>query len=99
MKDEAGVWQENEYVVQQIICNHFVKKFNNFYPNMDDIEVMINGLEPRVTSIMNEELLADFCVHDAEKAVKEMHPALRHRQKMGSQLYSIKNSGEILKAR
>ena len=74
LKDEAGIWQDEEAIVTDIINRYFQNLFKSSCPDSVVIEAVTNCLNTKVTNSMNNILMYDFCENDICEAVKEMNP-------------------------
>lgn len=67
-----GVWQEDQGRIENIILEYFVAIFRSDHPT--NFEANLSAINTRVTSDMNDELLAEFRADEVERALKQMHP-------------------------
>ena len=72
MEDLGGTWQADMGIVEGIIVDYCSALFSSSHPT--DFMELIDAVEPKVTSAMNQMLLRDFQDGDVKKALKQMYP-------------------------
>lgn len=72
--DDAGFWQDNENVVQTMICKYFSKLYTSTQPEVEFIDDILEVVETKISREVNSQLLVEFTSEDVCKAVKEMYP-------------------------
>ena len=72
MEDSNGNWQEDISIVEGIIVDYYSTLFSTSNPT--DFVKLLDALEPKVTSAMNQMLLRDFQESEVKKALKQMYP-------------------------
>ena len=68
MEDLNGNWQEDISIVEGIIVDYYSTLFSTSNPT--DFVKLLDALEPKVTSAMNQMLLRDFQESEVKKALK-----------------------------
>ena len=68
MEDSGGSWQEDMGIVKGIIVDYYSTLFSSSNPT--DFMELIDAVEPKVTSAMNQMLIRDFQEGEVKKALK-----------------------------
>ena len=71
MEDSSGIWQEDIGVVEGIIVDYYSNLFTSSSPT--DFTKLIDVVEPKVSSAMNQMLLKDFQESEVKTALKQMY--------------------------
>ena len=74
MKDSMGCWQEDELLVEKIICDYFGELFTSSGVSEMDIELALAGVEPKVDSTTNQILEEEFTEEEVTKVARGMNP-------------------------
>ena len=90
ISDEAGVWQDDERVVEMIFKDYYLELFVSNNPN--EFTDLLEVVQPKVTESMNSSLLRDFQSSEVYRALKQMYP-LKAPGPDGMTLYFFSNSG------
>ena len=88
--DEAGVWQDDESVVEMIFKDYYSELFASSNPN--EFTNLLEVVQPKVTESMNSSLLRDFQSSEVYQALQQMYP-LKALGPDGMALYFFSNSG------
>ena len=72
MEDSGGIWQEDIGVVEGIIFYYFSNLFTPSNPT--NFTKLIDAMEPKFSSAMNQMLLKDFQEFEVKTALKQMYP-------------------------
>ena len=90
ISDEAGVWQDDESVVEMIFKDYYLELFASSNPN--EFIDLLEAVQPKVTESMNSSLLREFQSSEVYRALKQMYP-LKALGPNGMPLYFFSNSG------
>ena len=69
--DETGTWKEDDRSIEQTILNYFSMIFRSNGPTDSKV---VEVIQPRISTAMNESLLHAFTAEEVSKALKQMHP-------------------------
>ena len=89
--DAQGVWQEDEKVMGEILLDYYTNLFTSSNPTVFD--EILEAVQPRVTSRMNQKLTMEFTVDEVNVALKQMYP-LKALSQMVCLLYFINIFGQ-----
>ena len=70
--DDHGRWQDDESKLGDIAMAYLDKLFTSSKP--DDFTEILNAIQPKVTTTMNEELTRAFTAQEIRVALKQMYP-------------------------
>jgi hypothetical protein len=73
LRDEGGVWRENDNQVVNILIWYYEQLFTTVHPNQ--MEEALAHVPYVVSSDMNDSLLHDFTANEVELAIKQMAPS------------------------
>ena len=90
ISDEAGVWKDDESVVEMIFKDYYLELFVSSNPN--EFTDLLEAVQPKVTESMNSSLLREFQSSEVYRALKQMYP-LKALGPNGMPLYFFSNSG------
>ena len=90
ISDEAGVWQDDESVVEMIFKDYYLELFVSNNPN--EFTDLLEAVQPKVTESMNSSLLREFQSSEVYRALKQMYP-LKAPGPDGIPLYFFSKSG------
>ena len=90
ISDEAGVWQDDESVVEMIFKDYYLELFVSSNPN--EFTDLLEAVQPKVTKSMNSSLLREFQSSEVYRALKQMYP-LKAPGPDGMPLYFFSDSG------
>ena len=90
ISDEAGVWQDDESVVEMIFKDYYLELFVSSNPN--EFTDLLEAVQPKVTESMNSSLLREFQSSEVYRALKQMY-LLKAPGPDGMPLYFFSNSG------
>ena len=65
---------EEEHLIGEELVNYFTKIFTSAQPT--DFELILKGIEQKVTPSMNSDLTKEFMADEVEQALKQMKPLL-----------------------
>ena len=74
MKDSMGCWQSEEVLVEKIICDYFKNLFTSNKASDEEIELALEGMEPKIDQDMNRILEEPFSEEEVRQVVKNMNP-------------------------
>ena len=74
MEREDGFAIEEEHLIGEELVNYFTKIFTSAQPT--DFELILKGIEQKVTPSMNSDLTKEFMADEVEQALKQMKPLL-----------------------
>lgn len=72
LEDANGVWQTSEENIENIAVNFYQNLFST--EGITDANMFLDGLEPKVSQHMNDQLLAAFTPKEVSIALRQMHP-------------------------
>ena len=75
LKDKLGCWQEEEFLVEKIICEYFGDLFSSNKVKAEVTALALEGVETKVDQTINQLLEANFVEEEVVKAVKSMNPS------------------------
>ena len=70
LENEYGDWVKDENCIGDILISYFSSLFTSTNPNV--LEPVLEGVNPRVSRAMNEELLRPFVAEEVSLALKQM---------------------------
>ena len=70
--DETGTWKEDDRSIEQTTLNYFSMIFRSNGPT--NHSKVVEAIQSRISTIMNESLLHAFTAEEMSKALKQMHP-------------------------
>ena len=70
--DAQGVWQEDEEVMGQIVLDYYTDLLTS--SNLIVFDEILEAVQPRVTSSMNQKLTMEFTADEVNVALKQMYP-------------------------
>lgn len=70
--DEQGIWQEDETKIEEVVVDYFNKLFTSNSP--DNFTELLDAIQPKVSTTMNEELARTFKANEVRLALKQMYP-------------------------
>ena len=70
--DSEELWQEDDAKIEEIVMEYYWDLFTSGNPS--DLEELLQVVQPKVTSGMNQSLTKDFTVNEARLALKQMYP-------------------------
>lgn len=70
--DGAGVWQEDENVVEMIFKDYYLQLFASSNPTK--FTNLLEAIQPKVTDSMNSSLQRKFQPSEVYRALKQMYP-------------------------
>ena len=76
LQDLNGVWQEDKEEIERTILGYFENIYKSDQPTC--FEASLSSITTRVSTDMNEDLIADFKVEEVWNAFKQMHPTKAH---------------------
>ena len=85
LQDSDGVWQEDQGCIESTILEYFANIFKS--DHRSPFEASLDAIDTRVSSEMNDELLADFKADKATQAIKQMHPTKSPRPDSMSSIF------------
>lgn len=68
--DDAGFWQEDECVVQDLIIKYFSELFTSSQPEAEFIDHILEVVETKISTEINNHLLVEFTCEEVCRAVK-----------------------------
>uniref|UniRef100_A0A803PV25 Reverse transcriptase domain-containing protein n=1 Tax=Cannabis sativa TaxID=3483 RepID=A0A803PV25_CANSA len=74
LQDHMGVWQDDKVLVCRIVEDYYEKLFTSSDINESVLNEVLSVVQPKVSSVMNNDLLAEFGEEEVIRAVKEMNP-------------------------
>ena len=74
MKDSMGCWQSEEVLVEKIICDYFKNLFTSNKASDEEIELALEGMEPKIDQDMNRILEEPFSEDEVRQVAKNMNP-------------------------
>ena len=69
--DAQGVWQEDEEVMGQIMLDYYTDLFTS--SNLTVFDEILEAVQPRVTSSMNQKLTMEFTIDEVYVVLKQMY--------------------------
>ena len=72
LQDLNGVWQEDKEEIERTILGYFENIYKSDQPTC--FEASLSLITTRVSTDMNEDLIADFKAEEVWNAFKQMHP-------------------------
>lgn len=72
IRNEAGEWKEGDEEVEKVMRNYFIDLFT--LVNTCNMHQVLEVVEPRVTTEMDDLLLQPYTEAEIKKALKQMHP-------------------------
>ena len=69
--DARGVWQENEEVMGEIVLDYYTDLFTS--SNLIVFDEILEAVQPRVTSSMNQKLTMEFTIDEVYVVLKQMY--------------------------
>ena len=72
LQDLNGAWQEDKEEIERTILGYFENIYKSDQPTC--FEASLSSITTRVSTDMNEDLIADFKVEEVWNAFKQMHP-------------------------
>ena len=69
--DAQGVWQEDEEVMGQIVLDYYTDLFTS--SNLTVFDEILEAVQPRVTSSMNQKLTMEFTIDEVYVVLKQMY--------------------------
>ena len=69
--DAQGVWQEDEEVMGQIVLDYYTDLFTS--SNLIVFDEILEAVQPRVTSSMNQKLTMEFTIDEVYVVLKQMY--------------------------
>ena len=70
--DAQGVWQEDEEIIGGIVLDYYTDLFTSNNPT--GFDEILEAVQPRVTSSMNQKLTMEFTADEVNVALKQMYP-------------------------
>ena len=70
--DEHGNWQEDETKIGEVVVDFYSKLFTSNRP--DNFTELLDAIQPKVLTNMNEELTQTFTAQEVRVALKQMYP-------------------------
>lgn len=61
--------------LERAFTSYFLNMFSSSNPSLETIDNVLQDLSAKVTTTMNERLLAPFTRCEIERAIKQMHPS------------------------
>ncbi|GAV84205.1 hypothetical protein CFOL_v3_27649 [Cephalotus follicularis] len=92
IKDDQGVWSDNETVYQQTIKSYFQNIFASDHPV--ELHRVLNYVDTEVTDAMNRELSADFSRKEIETVLHQINATKAQAQTRCQRSFS-KSFGEL----
>ena len=72
MQNDQGEWIDNQEGIENITLDYFTKIFRSDNPS--NFDASLSAISKRVTTEMNEKLLAVFKAEEVWQALQQMHP-------------------------
>ena len=69
--DAQGVWQEDEEVMGQIVLDYYTDLLTS--SNLIVFDEILEAVQPRVTSSMNQKLTMEFTIDEVYVVLKQMY--------------------------
>ena len=70
--DEHQTWHEEDEKVEEVVVAYYNELFTTSQPT--EFSEMIQAVQPKVTSLMNQALTRDFTGAEVKLALKQMYP-------------------------
>lgn len=74
IENDQGKWVEDNKDIERQFCGYFTNIFSSLKPNQDQLEAALQGLNPKVTTAMNDVLEQPFTEEEITKALSQMCP-------------------------
>ena len=72
LEDDMGVWVTKKEDIAVVLNSYFTDIFGTIHPDEETLEVVLEGVERRVTPTMSKSLDALFSAKDVERAMFSM---------------------------
>ena len=69
---DEGVWYDSKEHLEKVILKYFLSIYSIDHPTSFDAN--LNAVAPRVTQVMNGELLGTFKEEEIKAGLNQMHP-------------------------
>ena len=69
--DANGVWQVDETKMEEIVVEYYNNLFTSSNPS--EFNEILNAIQPKVSTSMNQELVRNFTEHEVRLALKQMY--------------------------
>ncbi|KAL6211599.1 hypothetical protein ACLB2K_016822 [Fragaria x ananassa] len=73
--DRQGVWQNTPQGIEEVVISYFQDLFARQEPDLVAQNTVLQTIQPRVTSEMNQTLLAPYSMEEVKVALFQMHPS------------------------
>ncbi|KAL6209655.1 hypothetical protein ACLB2K_020595 [Fragaria x ananassa] len=73
--DRLGVWQNTPQGIEEVVISYFHDLFVRQEPDLVAQNTVLQTIQPRVTSEMNQTLLAPYLMEEVKVALFQMHPS------------------------
>ncbi|KAL6213537.1 hypothetical protein ACLB2K_012984 [Fragaria x ananassa] len=73
--DRQGVWQNTPQGIEEVFISYFHDLFVRQEPDLVAQNTVLQTIQPRVTSEMNQTLLAPYSMEEVKVALFQMHPS------------------------
>ena len=73
MENELGEWVKEENQIGDLLIRFYSNLFTSSHPT--DLDPVLNGVEPRVSRSMNDDLLRPFEASEVQSALNQMESA------------------------
>ena len=74
IENGSGSWTDKAEEVEYEFCEYFAKLFTTSQPSQEEISAALEGITPRVSEAMNEQLEQPFTLEDITEALAQMSP-------------------------
>ncbi|XP_062080800.1 uncharacterized protein LOC133785597 [Humulus lupulus] len=74
LQDSSGCWEDDEVLVEKIICGYFENIFKSSNASTDDMEAVLGCIDPKVSQETNALLECDFSREEVVNVIKNMNP-------------------------
>ncbi|KAH9741755.1 putative reverse transcriptase/RNA-dependent DNA polymerase [Citrus sinensis] len=74
VENKEGSWTEDGEAVEREFCGYFQQLFTSSKPSQDQMNASLEGLTPKVTTTMNDQLNAPFTAEEISEALFQMCP-------------------------